>query len=71
MNHGGLSDVEVAALLAAVAALRREAARLEADSPVRRSLLAIGSNLSRAVGEGRPRPRRRRRAPRARLTCRG
>lgn len=71
MKVTGLTHAESAALVAIVAALKREAAELAPDSPVRRVLLAIGSNLSRALGEDRLRRHAPPRARRARLTCRG
>ena len=71
MKHRGLTDAEVSALVAVIDVVRREARKLEPGSRVRGALLAIGSNLSRALGEERRRRPRHRRARRARLTCRG
>lgn len=71
MKHRGLSDAEVAALFAVVAVVKLEARKLEPGSRVRGALLAIGSNLSRALGEDRLRRHAPPRARRARLTCRG
>ena len=66
-----LTHAETVAVVAIVAALKREAATLAPDSRVRGALLAIGSNLSRALGEERLRRPPHRRARRARLTCHG
>lgn len=69
MKRSGLTHAEAIALVAVVTVLKREATALALDSPVRGVLLAIGSNLSRALGEDRlrrPAPPRARRAP---LSC--
>lgn len=71
MKVTGLTHAEVVALAAVVAALKREVATLAPDSPVRSVLLAIGSNLSRALGEDRLKRHARPRARRARPICRG
>lgn len=69
MKRTGLTHAEAVALVAVVATLKREAATLAPESPVRGVLLAIGSNLSRALGEDRLRRPAPPRARRASLSC--
>lgn len=71
MKHRGLTDAEISALVVVVSVVKREACKLAPESRVRGALLAIGSNLGRALGEDRLRRPLHRPARRARLSCRG